>query len=79
MRPIVLLGLYGPGPILSQAFWLDVRDEQNADAALESIDGFGYGGCGVAIEAADGFVEDEDLGFLEQSSGNGDALLLAAG
>jgi hypothetical protein len=37
------------------------------------------GAFAFGVERAGGFVEDEDARFLEQSAGDGDALLLPAG
>jgi hypothetical protein len=34
---------------------------------------------GLGVEGRGGFVEDQDVGVLEQGAGDGDALLLAAG
>ena len=55
-----------------------MRDEHQADTALELVDGVGEAFGGVLVQRAGGFVEDQDFGALEQGAGNGDALLLSA-
>jgi hypothetical protein len=58
-----------------------VRDEQDADAALLAQiadEGVKIRLAGV-VNAADGFVEDEEVGLRHERAGEEDALELAAG
>ena len=54
-------------------------DEQHRHFSFELVDGDGEVLGGGAVQAAGGFIEDENFWLLEQSAGNGDALLLSAG
>lgn len=61
-----------------QAFGQGVCDEQHGHFAFELVDGAGEVFCGVRVEVAGGFVEDQDFRPLEQGAGDGEALLLSA-
>ena len=54
-----------------------MRNENHRDFAFQFINGFCELLCGVLIEAARRFVEDQNLGPFEQCSRDGDALLLS--
>ena len=51
----------------------------HAGAPLHRANGFAQLSSNIRIQGAERFVEQQHLGFVRQSSGNGDALLLAPG
>ena len=55
-----------------------MRNEQHGDLAFELVDGPGEVLGVRGVEVGGGFVEDENARLLEQRTGDGDALFLAA-
>ena len=54
-------------------------DEEHRHLPFQAVDGQREMLGGLLVEAGDGLVEDEDLRALEQRTGDGEALALAAG
>ena len=56
-----------------------VDDEKQGNLALEAVDGAGERFSGLGVQHTGRFVEDQDLGALEQGAGDGQTLTLPAG
>lgn len=69
----------GVGENLGHAFHLVVGSDDEVAAVGKFDEGVGEVAAAFDIEAIEGFIEEEDVGFLGEGAGDEGALLLAAG